>query len=163
IERLGRAARTLDGDERQAVEVRLGDLLSSLPKNALGVLLDFDVKRPESLSTVIQAADWLPVSALLEVVESAAQAQEQEVSTLLLRLLRKLAGLGAAMPAAATRSDTDFRSIVKGLLSEWTLSDPNPASHTRVLDYLSRHDVPANGDGAPTSEGLRLLQMALET
>src|SRR5262249_47485388 len=134
IERLGRMARTLDGDERQAVEVRLADLLNALPREALGVLLDFDVKRPESLSAVVQAADWLPVTALLELVENAARAQQQGVSTMLLRLLRKLAGQGAAMPAVGPRSDTDFRSIVKGLLSEWTLAEPNPASHTRVLD-----------------------------
>jgi hypothetical protein len=163
IERLGLAARTLEGDERHAVEVRLGHLLNALPKNALGVLLDFDVKRPETLTTVAQAADWLPVTALLEVVENAARAQHQEVSTLLLRLLRKLGGVGGASMAPTVRSDTDFRSIVKGLLSEWTLGDPNPATHTRILDYLSRHDVPAGAEGAPTSEGLRILQMALET
>ncbi len=162
IERLGRLTQTLEGPEREAAEARLRDLLATLPTEALGILLDIDLGRKDQLGNLVPAVEWLPAMALVEMVEAAARAQKQEISNVLLRLLKKLARTG---PDGFSRpvGDRDLRQVVKGLLEDWSLNDPNSRSHAHILEVLSRHDVGGAGDGAPVDESIRIVQMAVET
>lgn len=162
IERLGRLTQTLDGAEREAAEARLRDLLATLPSEALGMLLDIDLGRKDQLGNLVPAVEWLPAMALVEMVEAAARAQKQEISNVLLRLLKKLARTGTDGLARPV-GDRDLRQVVKGLLEDWSLNDPNSRSHAHILEALSRHDVGSTGDGAPSDESLRIVQMAIET
>ncbi len=163
LERLGRVTQTLGGAEREAAEARLGDLLATLPKDAITMLLEIDLGRREGLANLLPAVDWLPTLALVELVESAARAQRQGFSTVFLRLLRKLAGQGRSAGTRRPTGDRDLRLMVKALVEDWTLADPNTKKHAWILDSLARHEMVSTDEGAPTPEGLRLLQIAIET
>lgn len=163
LERLGRMSQALDGEERAQVEARLGDLLATLPKNAIEMLLDVDIGQRDGLARLMPAVDWLPTVALVELIESAAAANNQGISAVLMRLLRKLANQGKSAGHQPASGDRDLRVMVKSLLENWTLADPNSKSHAHILDTLARHETVSTADGAPTGEGIRVLQIALET
>jgi hypothetical protein len=163
LERLGRVTQSLTGSEREAAEARLADLVATLPRDAIAMLLDVDLSQPESLPNLLPAVEWLPTLALVELVETAARSQKQGFSVVLLRLLRKLAGQGRSRTARRSGSDRDLRVMVKALVEDWTLTDPNTKKHAWILDTLARHDMATADEGAPTPEGLRVIQIALET
>jgi hypothetical protein len=87
------------------------------------------------------------------------------VSHYMLRLLGKLARQADAAPQADDRYDGALREAARELVDRWTLANPDPESHTDLLDTLSRQDVAGDGEmSAPaTSEGRRIVQMAIET
>ena len=60
-------------------------------------------------------------------------------------------------------ADRDVRHIVKSLLEDWTLSDPNSKSHARLLETLARYDQVTTSEGAPNEEWLRVIQISIET
>ena len=161
IERVGRIGATLDGEARGAIELRLRDLLATLPEDALAALLSIRLDSQDGLDRLAGATDWLPATALLELVETAAKAQKHEISTFMIRLLRKLGGQGGA-PQAPRREGPDFRGVIRQIVEGWSLESPNPAAHTRILDLLAMQDQGA-GIERSAGEGLRLVQMALET
>lgn len=162
LERLGRVTQTLGGAEREAAEARLGDLLATLPRDAITMLLDIDLGKRDGLANLLPAVEWLPTLALVELVESAARAQKQGFSTVFLRLLRKLAGQGRSAGSRRPTGERDLRQMVKALVEDWTL-DPNTKKHAWILDSLARHDMVSGEGAAPAPEGLRLLQIAIET
>jgi len=163
FERLGRMAQTLEGDRRRAADMKLGDLLATLPREALGLLVDVDLHRDDAMSRLSPATEWLPATVLVDLVDEAARAQGQKLSTFLLRLLRKLAGQATFAERSRAPSEADLRATVRALLADWSLEDPNPRSHTRILDTLATHDLPNEGAGATGAEALRLVEIALET
>ncbi|MGE0556239.1 MAG: hypothetical protein AB7R55_22650 [Gemmatimonadales bacterium] len=162
LESIARTTAQLDGRERAQLEVRLRHLLAALPPESLSALLELDLADPGQLDRLVPAMDWLPVSAALDLVEAAAKAQKEDISTSLLRMIRKLAGNVTATPDEPT-GEHDLRAVLKGLLESWTLTSPNPWHHTRVLDFLAARDVSTSRAEATASEGLRLVQMAIET
>lgn len=164
VERLGRLTQTLEGEEREAAEARLRDLLATLPPEALGMLLDIDLGRRDTMGNLLPAVDWLPAMALVEIVESAARSQKKEISGVLLRLLQKLARQGHHGSGASARplGDRDLRLVVKGLLEDWSLTDPNTKSHAHILEVLARHDIVTTADAAPADESIRIIQMGIE-
>ncbi|MEZ4587361.1 MAG: hypothetical protein R2909_13275 [Gemmatimonadales bacterium] len=162
LESIARNTSQLAGRERAQLEVRLRHLLAALPPESLSALLELDLADPGQLDRLVPAMDWLPVSAALDLVEAASKAQKEDISTSLLRMIKKLAGNVTATPDEPT-GEHDLRAVLKGLLESWTLSSPNPWHHTRVLDFLSARDVSNSRAEASASEGLRLVQMAIET
>ena len=162
VERMGRLNLTLDGDARVHADLRLRDLLATLPPEALGMLLDIDLGR-DGLDAIGPAVDWLPAAALIELVESAARANRKEMSTVLLRLLQKMSRNGRGGAGVRPAADRDVRQIVKGLLEDWTLSDPNSRSHARLLETLARYEQTTTSEGAPNEEWLRVIQITIET
>jgi hypothetical protein len=162
VERMGRHNLTLEGEPRAQADIRLRDLLATLPPDALGLLLDIDVGR-DGLQAIRPAVDWLPAAALIELVEAAARTDRKSMSTVLLRLLQKMSRQGRAGSGVRPVADRDVRQIVKGLLHDWTLTDPNSRSHARLLETLARHEQATTGEGAPSEEWLRILQISIET
>ncbi len=162
IERMGRLNLTLEGEARVEADLRLRDLLATLPPDALNLLLDIDVGR-DGLVGIRPAVDWLPAAALIELVESAARANRKAMSTVLLRLLQKMSRQGRGGSGSRAVADRDVRQIVKGLLEDWTLSDPNSKSHARLLETLARYEQATTSEGAPSEEWLRVIQITIET
>lgn len=162
VERMGRLNLTLEGEPRVQADVRLRDLLATLPQEALSLLLDIDVGR-DGLQAIRPAVDWLPAAALIELVESAARTDRKSMSTVLLRLLQKMSRHGRGTAGARPGADRDVRQIVKDLLQDWTLTDPNSRSHARLLETLARHEQATTSEGAPSEEWLRVLQITIET
>jgi hypothetical protein len=127
------------------------------------MLLDIDLGNRDGLNNLLPAVDWLPTLALVELVESAARAQKQGFSTVFLRLLRKLAVQSRSPGARRPAGDRDLRLMVKSLVEDWTLVDPNTKKHAWILDSLARHEMVTTDEGAPIPEGIRLIQIAIET
>ncbi len=162
VERMGRLNLTLEGEARTQADLRLRDLLATLPPEALSLLLDIDIGR-DGLTAIRPAVDWLPAAALIELVESAARANRKAMSTVLLRLLQKMSRHGRGGSGSRAVADRDVRQIVKGLLEDWTLSDPNSKSHARLLETLARYEQATTSEGAPSEEWLRVIQITIET
>lgn len=162
VERMGRHNLTLEGEPRGQADLRLRDLLATLPPDALSLLLDIDVGR-DGLQAIRPAVDWLPAAALIELVEAAARTDRKSMSTVLLRLLQKMSRHGRGGADVRPVADRDVRQIVKGLLHDWTLTDPNSRSHAHLLETLARHEQATTGEGAPNEEWLRILQISIET
>lgn len=56
-----------------------------------------------------------------------------------------------------------LRDVAKGLVDQWTLENPNPAAHTKLLEHIASREASALDSVAEhTAENLRLLHMALE-
>ena len=162
VERMGRLNLTLEGEPRVRADLRLRDLLATLPPEALNLLLDIDVAR-DGVNAIGTAVDWLPAAALIELVESAARSNRKTMSTVLLRLLQKMSRHGRGGTGVKPAADRDVRHIVKSLLEDWTLSDPNSKSHTHLLETLARYDQVTTSEGAPNEEWLRVVQISIET
>ncbi|MFN0180652.1 MAG: hypothetical protein ACKVZ0_17770 [Gemmatimonadales bacterium] len=163
LERYGRLAQSLDGEARVDAEARLADLLATIPKSALTKVLEVSLNDPAGRARLVPTSEWLPTLALVELVEAAATDQGQKFSAVFLRLLRKLSGHGAGSAARRPAGERDLRLLVKALVEDWTLADPNSKAHAHILDTLARQDLVSPAEGAPTAEGLRVLHIALET
>ncbi len=162
--RLGRYARSASPAERAAVEQQMRTLVSGLSSEALAWLFTGqNVDERRSLMT--EAVDTLPVDTVVELLKAAsASGDENTISHFMLRMLRKLAGQAKSTGDVGVQGDTELRDAAREIVDNWTLDDPNPLEHTRLLDSLSRFEVSKTEGTAPlTGEGLRLMQIAVET
>lgn len=163
LERFGRASVAETGMQGIAARRELREMLNGIPREELASLLDIDLARPGAIGKLVEAAEWLPLSALTDLVESAEAATGQTVSHFLLRLLRKLGDRPAASPESDTEVDHGTRESIQALLKSWNQADPNPDVHTRLLEELSRRDRSgAFPTGAVLTEPERVVRMGLE-
>ena len=147
LQELGRELKQRDGESFGQLQSRVTQLLSSLDKETMTRLLTVGGDLASRHDLVADFASSLPVKAVLELVQAAANAEKQTISHSLLRMLTKLADHAdqGASPVRS-RADETFRVAIKDLLSDWTLADPNPDNYTQVLDRLA---LPAEA-GAPS-------------
>ena len=151
-------------DEAAEVRDQVSELIGALDPETLERLLemggDFDQRR----KFVLDASQSLALDSVMKLLESAAQASGQNISTLLVRLLKKLArhADGSTGPAKA-QAEEELRNNVEELIDTWNLEDPNPDQYTSVLDAMaSSAGALSEGGGQEITGSLRVLQMALE-
>ncbi len=161
--RLGRHARGAGHAERVAVEGKVRSLVSGLSKEALSWL--FQGQSPDERRALLgDAVDALPVDTVVELLQAAASSGSQNISHYMLRLLKKLANQASTEGETGFQGDVALRDAAHERIDNWTLEDPNPAQHTRLLEEVSRFEHSKLEGQAPlTGEGLRLMQIALET
>jgi hypothetical protein len=161
--RLGRYAKGADGAERRALEGQVKSLVSQLSPEALSWLFAGH-DREERRALMTEAVDALPVDTVVELLQAASDSSEQNISHFMVRMLRKLAGQAKATGEAGAQGDTELRDAAREIVDNWTLEDPNPLEHTRLLDQLSQFEVSKVEGTVPLAgEGLRLMQIAIET
>ncbi len=159
---LGEAARQDEGLAARAIRRQLSELFANLSPDTLRHLLQLG---PDADQREVPAADvarTMPVSAVVELVRAAAVASEQTISHALLRIFSKLAShADAAGPdELAAEDDESLRDMIREMLEDWALRDPNPASYTAILEGLSRPaGLPAAPAGSPAA-GARLATEA---
>lgn len=152
--------------QRQELGERLRAVLQRLAQSSISRIIQSVAGGSARRRFLSQLIDVLPVSAVIEWLEVAARANEQELSHHLLRLLSKLSSL-AGEDGANPASEEAFRGAARDLVSDWGLSDPNPAEHVGLLDHIALFDGGGEGEGEGEM-GLRelgtarLVQMALE-
>lgn len=126
---------------------------------------------------VASVVEALPLSAVVEWLDVAGKAANQELSHHLLRLLSKLSAHAGRAGARAWTPDA-FRDAARNLVHGWDLGDPNPGEHAALLDHIARLGATDAGhvaldrvdrsvltDDLPSgsvSEAFRLVQMACE-
>ena len=161
--RLGRYARSAQGAERQALDGQVRSLMSQLSPEALGWLFAGQ-NREERRILMTEAVDVLPADTVVELLKAASDSSEQNISHFMVRMLRKLAGQARASEDGGAHGDSELRDAAREIVDNWTLEDPNPLEHTRLLDQLSQFEVSKVEGTVPLAgEGLRLMQIAIET
>ncbi len=161
--RLGRYAKGAQGAERGALEGQVRSLVSQLSPQALSWLFAGQ-NMEERRALMTEAVDALPVDTVVELLKAAGDSNEQNISHFMVRMLRKLAGQAKVSGDAGGQGDAELRDAAREIVDNWTLEDPNPLEHTRLLDQLSQFEVAKEeGTGSLQGEGLRLMQIAVET
>jgi hypothetical protein len=114
---------------------------------------------------VLDASLGMAVDAVLDIVKAAAEASNHSVSGSLMRMLSKLAAHAEqGTPQARGLADRALRDQVRGLLTGWSLDDPNPEGYSLALQRMSQSAPAAAGllEGVHPPEPDRLVQMSLE-
>jgi hypothetical protein len=150
--------------------VRIGEqlfnALETLGASSFGPVIRSLGEKSVQQRFISQVVDVLPVAAVANWLQIAAQAQDQQMSHHMLRLMAKLSGFAEGRPSAGTESV--FRGAAQDLVKGWVLDDPNPEEHVALLDRIALHERVKPGDpDAPVVprtviESSRLTQMALE-
>jgi hypothetical protein len=164
---LAREVRSGEGAKGRAVSQELADLVMSLKPETLRRLLALGPDPAEREQLALEVSRAMPVTAVLELVRATAEASQQTISHSLLRILAKLAA-HAESGTIETWADDALRDMVRDLLADWALKDPNPAGYSEMLEGFARPG--GIGGAAPRAaarraeagEPLRLVQMALE-
>ena len=151
----------------EAVELRrrTSRLIRAMKPETLRRLLEMGGDFAQRQRFALDATHGMAVDAVLEIVRAAADTSSQSISHSLVRMLSKLAahaehGGAAARPLA----DAALREQVTGLLSGWSLDDPNPGEYGAALQRMAQAGPLFRGPAEATvgAEDERLVQMGLE-
>lgn len=156
------------GGGQEAVELRrrTSRLIGDMQPETLRRLIEMGGDGAQRQKFVIDATLGMAVDAVLDIVKAAAEASQQSVSGSLMRMLSKMAAHAEqGKPQARTLADRALREQVRGLLTGWSLADPNPEAYGQALQRMSQASTQV-GDSiawrhAPEPE--RLIQMSLES
>jgi len=159
--------KSVGGAEAMALRRRTSKLVAALQPGTLRRLIEMGGDNAQRTKFAIDATHGLAVDAVLEIVRAMADTTHKTVSDPLLRMLSKLAqhaeqGSVEARPQA----DEALREQVRGLLSGWTLTDPNPDAYAHALQRMTVSSpvaLSAASGGTHQAEPLRILQTAVET
>lgn len=152
------------GAEAMSLRRRTSKLVGALQPTTLRRLIEMGGDAAQRTKFAIDATHGLAVDAVLDIVRAMADASHKTVSDPLVRMLSKLAAHAEQGTAPArVQADEELREQVRGILSGWTLDDPNPDAYGRALQRMTA----AAPTRAPTkatheAEPVRLLQTGLE-
>lgn len=155
---LAEALKTEQGAEAERVRERMAALMRELDDDTLARLVELGGDFEARKRFVLDANQGLAVDAVIKVLQAAATATRQTVSTSMTRLLSKLAThAGDGEGRLQTQARDTLLENVEELMTDWELEDPNPEEYTRVLDRISRSsplfDRPEDPDDDGTEDG----------
>lgn len=152
---------------RERIGEQLNRAIESLGESTFGPVIRSLGERSLQQRFVSQVVDVLPVATVASWLNVAAQAQDQQISHHMLRLMSKLSNY--AETQQTTTAENVFRGAAQDLVKGWSLEDPNPEEHVALLDRIALHERTRSDTDAGTSpvktaivESSRLVQMALE-
>ena len=129
-------------DEAIKVTSQLTELIKSLQPAALDRLLEMGGDAEKRKRFVADASQHLAADAVLALVQAAAKASNQTISSSLLRLLGKLALQaekgGSLMRAGASAA---MRDQVEQLVDNWDTRRLNPEGYQEALDRMAQRRV----------------------
>ena len=152
--------------ESEAIRRRMSQLIQDLDQPTLRRMVEMGGDATQRQRFVMDTNQTLAVDAVMKVLQAAADASEQTISTSLARMLTKLAA-HAEEGTQRIREGADgaLRENVSELIEDWELGDPNPDEYTLILDHLSR-TAPLFAAQSEDVEELpgpaRLIQTSLE-
>jgi hypothetical protein len=151
--------------ESAALRKRISKLISSLDQTSMSQLLEMGGDVAQRRRFMLNAAEGMTLDAVLELVQAAAQSEQQTISHSLLRMLQKLARhADADRGKRKLAAETSVREQVLGLIRDWALHDPNPDAYRSALERMSTATplfaVPEEARYLP--EPRRVFEMALE-
>lgn len=177
VQSIASQLRTAAPGVRQEVASRLRAVVTQLGQSDLGAIIRATGGGPAQRQFITALLDVMPASAIVEWLELAANATDQQLSHHLLRILTKLSG-HAGERRQATAAPEAFREASQALVAGWELDDPNPIEHGALLDFIAattrtatplaggRAGLPEDLDegerAAPDEHAIRLVQMACE-
>jgi hypothetical protein len=114
---------------------------------------------------LLDASQGIAVEAVIDLVKAASAAEGQTVSPSMLRMLSKLAHHPSS-GGPRQHTDPTVRDVMRRLLDDWTLDDPNPEAYRQVLENMSSMRNVSEGAlsaALPTEcEPNRMIQIAIE-
>jgi hypothetical protein len=161
---IGEELKTAEGPEAAGLQRRVSHLVGSLKESTLERLLEMGGDKAQRRRFLMDASQGITVEAVVDLVKAASAAEGQTVSHSMLRMLSKLAhhpSTGGARPKA----DPAIRDVMKRLVDDWKLSDPNPEEYSRALESMSslKNQAEKASSAVPTEcEPERLVQIAIE-
>ena len=164
---IGEELKTAEGPEAAGLQRRVSHLVGSLKQSTLERLLEMGGDKVQRRKFLLDASQGITVDAVLDLVKAASSAEGQTVSHSMLRMLSKLAHHPSAN-ATALRGKTDptLRDVMRRLIDDWSLDDPNPEAYRQALENMSSlrnlTDKAANGTRATDVEPERMIQIAIE-
>ncbi len=153
------------GDVEPGSEVhqRVAELFNGLDPDTLQNLMALGATMEKRREVVFKGARALPVKAVLDLLQAAARASNQDISHSLLRILAKLAShLDSARGAIIPGAESALRDSVRQLVGAW---DPtaDQAPHRQLLELFGRPlGTSGTQAGRATAAPLRLAQLGLE-
>jgi len=153
------------GQEAVELRRRTSQLIGEMQPETLRRLIEMGGDGAQRRKFVLDASLGMAVDAVLEIVQAAADASHHSVSGSLMRMLSKMAAHAEqGKPQARSLADRALREQVRGLLTGWSLTDPNPEAYGLALQRMSQAST-AVADTiawrhAPEPE--RIVQMSLE-
>src|SRR5256714_5765764 len=165
---IGEELKTAEGPEAAGLRRRVSHLVGSLKQSTLERLLEMGGDKVQRRRFLLDASQGITVEAVLDIVKAASAAEGQTVSHSMLRMLSKLAHHPSAN-AARMRGKTDpgIRDVMRRLIDDWSLDDPNPEAYRQALENMSSlgnlRDKAVNGAPATDVEPERMNQIAIES
>jgi hypothetical protein len=158
--------RGANGPEAWELRRRTSLLVSAMQPETLKRLLDMGGDALQRARFMRDATTGMAAGAVVDLVQAAAEASSETVSSGLVRLFSKLAahaegGSETIRPLA----DNALRDQVQRLIGDWKLADPLPVDYRVMLQEVSRalpEGTPALSGAVPLDDALRLVQMSIE-
>lgn len=152
-------------DESVMLRKRMSKLVAGLSPETLQHLMEMGGASDQRSQFLLNAAEGMTADAVIELIEAASKEETRGISAAMLRVLRKLAHHAENdVGERATESDRNLRDQIKGLVSNWTLSDPNPEAYSSAMKEMaeSRRSFAVAPEPLFRPESRRTFQMALE-
>lgn len=162
---IGEELKTAEGAEAAGLQKRVSRLVGSLKESTLERLLEMGGDKAQRRRFLLDASQGITVEAVIDLVKAAAAAEGQTVSHSMLRMFSKLAHHPSSGGPRA-KTDPTIRDVMRRLVDDWTLDDPNPEAYRQALESMSRsrsRSQRPSGDALPTEiEPERMVQIAIE-
>ncbi|HEX9085141.1 MAG TPA: hypothetical protein VF836_10410 [Gemmatimonadaceae bacterium] len=162
---IGEELKTAEGPEAAGLQRRVSRLVGSLKESTLERLLEMGGDKGQRRRFLLDASQGITVEAVIDLVKAASAAEGQTVSHSMLRMLSKLAHHPSSGGPRA-KTDPSIRDVMRRLVDDWTLDDPNPEAYRQVLESMSSSRSAAqklSSDAVPTEiEPERMVQIAIE-
>ncbi len=162
---IGEELRSADGPEAAGLQRRVSRLVGSLKGSTLEKLLEMGGDKVQRRKFLLDASQGITVEAVIDLVKAASAAEGQTVSHSMLRMLSKLAHHPSS-GGPRQKTDPTVRDVMRRLVDEWSLDDPNPEGYRQVLETMSslrNVSEKAPSEALPTEcEPNRMIQIAIE-
>src|SRR4029077_2314836 len=162
---IGEELKTAEGPEAAGLQRRVSRLVGSLKESTLERLLEMGGDKAQRRRFLLDASQGITVEAVIDLVKAASAAEGQTVSHSMLRMLSKLAHHPSS-GGPRSRTDPTIREVMRRLVDDWSLDDPNPEAYRQALESMSssKNAGPKASSGAlPTEiEPERMIQIAVE-
>jgi hypothetical protein len=163
---IGEELKTAEGPEAAGLQRRVSRLVGSLKTSTLERLLEMGGDKTQRRRFLLDASQGITVEAVIDLVKAASAAEGQTVSHSMLRMLSKLAHHPSSGDAPRARTDPTIRDVMRRLVDDWSLDDPNPEAYRQALQSMSSgrgSTKTASNSAVPTDcEPERMVQIAIE-
>ncbi len=163
---IGDELKTAEGAEAAGLQRRVSRLVGSLKESTLEKLLEMGGDKAQRRRFLLDASQGITVEAVIDLIKAASAAEGQTVSHSMLRMLSKLAHHPSSGTVPRAKTDPTVRDVMRRLIDEWSLDDPNPEAYRRALESMAgtrglAESAPSTGI-ATECEPERMIQIAIE-
>ena len=164
---IGDELKTAEGPEAAGLQRRVSRLVGSLRPATLERLLEMGGDKAQRRKFLLDASQGVSVEAVVDLVKAASHAEGQTISHSMLRMLGKLAHHPTARNTPRARANPMVRDVMKRLVDDWSLDDPNPLAYRAALESIVKVGAGTSAEQPRTTavtecEPERLIKIGIE-